>query len=63
MDADKKKIWVSGQTIEVTDAVYEAYMEHRTALRSKAIATWSLECDLLHTSLNYIVRSILPEQP
>lgn len=24
---------------------------------------WSLECDLLHTSLNYIVRSILPEQP
>ena len=23
MDADKKKIWVSGQTIEVTDAVYE----------------------------------------
>lgn len=38
-------------------------MEHRTALRSKAIATRSLECDLLHTSLNYIVRSILPEQP
>lgn len=35
-------------------------MEHRTALRSKAIATRSLECDLLHTSLNYIVRSILP---
>ena len=27
MDADKKKIWVSGQTIEVTDAVYEAYMK------------------------------------
>lgn len=26
MDADKKKIWVSGQTIEVTDAVYEAYI-------------------------------------
>lgn len=38
-------------------------MEHRTALRSKAIATRSLECDLLHTSLNYIVWSILPEQP
>jgi len=41
----------------------EKPMEHRTALRSKAIATRSLECDLLHTSLNYIVRSILPEQP
>lgn len=34
-----------------------------STLRSKAIATRSLECDLLHTSLNYIVRSILPEQP
>ena len=43
--------------------VGRCYMEHRTALRSKAIATRSLECDLLHTSLNYIVRSILPEQP
>lgn len=41
----------------------EQTMERRTALRSKAIATRSLECDLLHTSLNYIVRSILPEQP
>ena len=47
----------------VCDLSEKAFMEHRTALRSKAIATRSLECDLLHTSLNYIVRSILPEQP
>ena len=33
------------------------------ALRSKSNSDSELECDLLHTSLNYIVRSILPEQP
>lgn len=33
MDADKKKIWVSGQTIEVTDAVYEAYMKGDRKMR------------------------------
>ena len=27
MDADKKRVWVSGQYIEVTDAVYDAYMK------------------------------------
>ena len=33
MDADKKKIWVSGQTIEVTDTVYEAYMKGDRKMR------------------------------
>lgn len=33
MDADKKKIWVSGQTIEITDAVYEAYMKGDRKMR------------------------------
>ena len=33
MDADKKKIWVCGQTIEVTDAVYEAYMKGDRKMR------------------------------
>ena len=33
MDADKKRIWVSGQTIEVTDAVYEAYMKGDRKMR------------------------------
>ena len=27
MDADKKRVWVSGQYIEVTGAVYDAYMK------------------------------------
>lgn len=27
MDADKKRLWVSGQFIEVTDEVYDAYMK------------------------------------
>ena len=27
MDADKKKIWIRGQFIEVTDEVYTAYMK------------------------------------
>lgn len=26
MDADKKRLWVSGQFVEVTDEVYDAYM-------------------------------------
>ena len=26
MDADKKRLWVSGQFVEVTDEIYDAYM-------------------------------------
>lgn len=33
MDADKKRIWVSGQTIEVTDEVYDAYMKGDRKMR------------------------------
>lgn len=33
MDADKKRIWVSGQFVEVTDAVYEAYMKGDRKMR------------------------------
>lgn len=35
MDADKKKIWVSGQTIEVTDAVYEAYIQSHSKIAQR----------------------------
>ena len=27
MDADKKRIWIRGQYVEVTDEVYRAYMQ------------------------------------
>lgn len=27
MDADKKRIWIRGQFVEVTDEVYRAYMD------------------------------------
>ena len=33
MDADKKKIWVSGQFVEVTDEVYDAYMKGDRKMR------------------------------
>ncbi len=33
MDADKKRVWVSGQYIEVTDAVYDAYMKGDRKIR------------------------------
>ena len=33
MDADKKRLWVSGQFIEVTDEVYEAYTKGDRKMR------------------------------
>jgi len=33
MDADKKRIWMDGQLIEVTEAVYEAYMKGDRKIR------------------------------
>ncbi len=33
MDADRKQIWVNGQLIEVTDAVYDAYMRGDRKIR------------------------------
>ena len=33
MDADKKRVWVSGQYIEVTDAVYDACMKGDRKIR------------------------------
>lgn len=33
MDADKKRVWVSGQYIEVTDAVYDTYMKGDRKIR------------------------------
>ena len=33
MDADKKRVWVSGQYIEVTDVVYDAYMKGDRKIR------------------------------
>ncbi|MBC8585817.1 RNA polymerase sigma factor [Youxingia wuxianensis] len=33
MDADKKRVWVSGQYIEVTGAVYDAYMKGDRKIR------------------------------
>lgn len=33
MDADKKRVWVSGQYIEVTDAIYDAYMKGDRKIR------------------------------
>jgi RNA polymerase sigma factor (sigma-70 family) len=33
MDADKKRVWVSGQYIEVTDIVYDAYMKGDRKIR------------------------------
>ena len=34
MDADKKRIWVRGQYVEVTDEVYAAYMQSDRKMRS-----------------------------
>lgn len=33
MDADKKRVWVSGQYIEVTDVVYDTYMKGDRKIR------------------------------
>lgn len=33
MNADKKKIWLNGQLIEVSDEVYEAYMQGERKIR------------------------------
>ena len=33
MDADKKRLWVSGQLVEVTDEVYDAYMKGDRKMR------------------------------
>lgn len=33
MDADKKRLWVSGQLLEVTDEVYDAYMKGDRKMR------------------------------
>ena len=33
MDADKKKIWIRGQFVEVTDEVYRAYMQGDRKMR------------------------------
>ncbi len=33
MDADKKRLWVSGQFVEVTDEVYDAYMKGDRKMR------------------------------
>ena len=33
MNADKKQIWMDGQLIEVTEAVYEAYMKGDRKIR------------------------------
>ena len=33
MDADKKRIWIRGQYVEVTDEVYRAYMQGDRKMR------------------------------
>ena len=33
MDADKKRIWIRGQFVEVTDEVYRAYMQGDRIIR------------------------------
>ena len=33
MDADKKRIWIRGQYVEVTDEVYRAYMQGDREMR------------------------------
>lgn len=33
MDADKKRIWIRGQFVEVTDEVYRAYMQGDRKMR------------------------------
>lgn len=33
MDADKKRLWVSGQFVEVTDEVYDAYLKGDRKMR------------------------------
>ena len=33
MDADKKRLWVSGQFVEVTDEIYDAYMKGDRKMR------------------------------
>ena len=33
MDADKKRIWIRGRYVEVTDEVYRAYMQGDRKMR------------------------------
>lgn len=33
VDADKKRLWVSGQFVEVTDEIYDAYMKGDRKMR------------------------------
>lgn len=61
---DGKRHSIYAPTLEkLREQEEQIIVDKHDGIRSKTIATRSLECGLLHTSLNYIVRSILPEQP
>ncbi len=59
MDADKKRIWVSGQTIEVTDAVYDAYMKGDRKMR---YFENDLKTERILLDENGLVRQIIPSR-
>ena len=55
MDADKKRIWIRGQYVEVTDEVYRAYMQGDRKMRyfENDLKTERFVLDTIYKSLAY----------
>ena len=59
MDADKKRLWVSGQFIEVTDEVYDAYMKGDRKMR---YFESDLKAERLLMDENGQIRQVIPSR-
>lgn len=51
MDADKKRIWIRGQFVEVTDEVYRAYIRDKAAFEQSRPKQCGDPLGILHVSL------------
>ena len=59
MDAGKKRIWVRGQLIEVTDEVYAAYMKGDRKMR---YFEKDLKCERLIYGSNGEIKQVIPSR-
>lgn len=59
MDADKKRLWVSGQFVEVTDEVYDAYMKGDRKMR---YFESDLKAERLLMDENGQIRQVIPSR-
>ena len=59
MDADKKRIWIRGQFVEVTDEVYRAYMQGDRKMR---YFENDLKCERPVYGSNGEIKQVLPSR-